>query len=565
MTLRARIITSIVIGVILLVAAVLIWANQTGRISIWGEGDEWYQNIQISKVQDITQSPTLTTSKNFYLTEDISKVLINTSYSNGFDDYGWVDLNGTRILEDLSCHPDEWHPSYPVGTNVTSYVSKSEKNTLTLYAKDCLGGQVGGALTLALYKYKQTPAPTVSFKNRNITMNPNSSATLEWTSTNATSASISGPVNMEVPVNSSLSVSTAGTYTITVKNSAGTATDQATVTLASIPIIKSFTADSNIVDKNTSTTLRWTVENASSVSITKITGPLALSGSASTGPINEQTTFTLTATNSAGSTTAVVTIGIKDTSDTQAPSTPTNLTGTATNCSTETGSTINLSWTGSTDNNPGVITYEIYNTKNTTQPINETIATTWSINGAACNETYEYYVQARDVAGNHSGNSNIVSVTTSSGGGEGDKIAPSKPTNLTAEGISCSEIKLSWTASTDAVGVTGYDIYNQADSTNPITTTADTNYTFKSLSEKTTYGYFVKAHDAANNQSESSNSVSLTTPSCVGGQAGTGGTGGGNPLANITKLIATGQALWFNIIAALIMAGIISYFILRKR
>ena len=40
-----------------------------------------------------------------------------------------------------------------------------------------------------------------------------------------------------------------------------------------------------------------------------------------------------------------------------------------------------------------------------------------------------------------------------------DTTKPSKPAGLTATAVSSSQINLSWTASTDNVGVTGYRIY----------------------------------------------------------------------------------------------------------
>lgn len=40
-----------------------------------------------------------------------------------------------------------------------------------------------------------------------------------------------------------------------------------------------------------------------------------------------------------------------------------------------------------------------------------------------------------------------------------DTTPPSTPTNLTATAVSSSQINLTWTASTDNVGVTGYQIY----------------------------------------------------------------------------------------------------------
>lgn len=89
-----------------------------------------------------------------------------------------------------------------------------------------------------------------------------------------------------------------------------------------------------------------------------------------------------------------------------------------------------------------------------------------------------------------------------------DNSAPSVPTVLTAIVISSSQINLSWGASMDNVGVTGYRIY-RGDS--PITTTADTFYSDAGLTQNTRYTYTVTALDAAGNESPHSQRVEATT------------------------------------------------------
>jgi chitodextrinase len=98
----------------------------------------------------------------------------------------------------------------------------------------------------------------------------------------------------------------------------------------------------------------------------------------------------------------------------------------------------------------------------------------------------------------------------SGGGPPADTTPPTSPTNLTAEAPTSDRVDLTWTASTDNVGVTAYDIYrNDAllTSTGPTATYSDT-----TVASGTTYSYFVKARDAARNVSGPSNSASVTTP-----------------------------------------------------
>jgi hypothetical protein len=130
-----------------------------------------------------------------------------------------------------------------------------------------------------------------------------------------------------------------------------------------------------------------------------------------------------------------------------------------------------------------------------------------------------------------------VSATTQGGGG--DTEPPSIPQNLTASAVSSSRINLSWSASSDNVGVSGYRIYREGVN---IATTTGLNYSDIGLSASTTYNYTVSAYDAAGNESGRSNQVSATTFS--------GGGGGNNPpiLNHIgDKYINVGDLLVFTI------------------
>ena len=91
-----------------------------------------------------------------------------------------------------------------------------------------------------------------------------------------------------------------------------------------------------------------------------------------------------------------------------------------------------------------------------------------------------------------------------------DTIAPSIPTGLTATVVSSSQINLSWTASTDNVGVTGYKVFRNGTQIATVTTTS---YSDTGLTPSTTYSYTVSAYDAVPNNSTQSASVSATTQS----------------------------------------------------
>lgn len=96
--------------------------------------------------------------------------------------------------------------------------------------------------------------------------------------------------------------------------------------------------------------------------------------------------------------------------------------------------------------------------------------------------------------------------------GSGDTQPPTAPANLQVTGHSSTSAALAWTASTDNVGVTGYNVYQAAGSGYTlIGTTASTTFTAAGLSASTTYSFNVTAHDAAGNASPASNTVSVTT------------------------------------------------------
>ena len=85
---------------------------------------------------------------------------------------------------------------------------------------------------------------------------------------------------------------------------------------------------------------------------------------------------------------------------------------------------------------------------------------------------------------------------------------PTAPTNLAASGTTSSSTNLTWTASTDNVGVTGYNIYNGA---TLVTTSTSNSATVAGLTASTAYTFTVRAKDAAGNLSAASNAVNVTT------------------------------------------------------
>ena len=114
----------------------------------------------------------------------------------------------------------------------------------------------------------------------------------------------------------------------------------------------------------------------------------------------------------------------------------------------------------------------------------------------------------------YSGSAPDLGVFESAGGGT-DTQAPTVPTNLSASAVSSSQINLTWTASTDNVGVTGYRIYRCAGSgctpSTQISTSATNSYSDSGLTASTVYVYTVAAYDATGNISGQSTSALATT------------------------------------------------------
>jgi hypothetical protein len=188
------------------------------------------------------------------------------------------------------------------------------------------------------------------------------------------------------------------------------------------------------------------------------------------------------------------------TGDTQAPTAPANLAFTL-----PVSGQIKLTWNASSDN-VGVTGYDIF--------LNGVMLTTVPATALTFTDNQPdtlaatYFVRAHDAAGNQSANSN--SVTRA--GQTGDQQAPTAPVDLVVTTPVSGQVKLTWGAATDNVGVTSYVVFRNGSVDATVT---GTTLTFSEAQPDTaTVMYDVVAKDAAGNQSAPSNSVT---------RAGTGG------------------------------------------
>jgi chitodextrinase len=182
--------------------------------------------------------------------------------------------------------------------------------------------------------------------------------------------------------------------------------------------------------------------------------------------------------------------------DTTAPTVPTGL---ASSSISPTGFTV--SWTASTDA-VGVTGYRVRLNGGTPTVVT---GTSTSFTGLTASTTYTVEVAAGDAAGNWSAYSTALSVTT---GSSADTTAPSVPTGLASSAITQTGFTFSWSASTDNVAVTGYDVTINGGA--PIAKTT-TSHAFTGLTAGTTYSVTVRAKDAAGNASAYATALSVTT------------------------------------------------------
>jgi hypothetical protein len=99
-----------------------------------------------------------------------------------------------------------------------------------------------------------------------------------------------------------------------------------------------------------------------------------------------------------------------------------------------------------------------------------------------------------------------------SGAGGSDTTPPSTPGTPSASAVTASSLGLTWAASTDNVGVTGYDVVRINGSTETVVASPATNSaTISGLAASTAYMFAVYARDAAGNRSARSAPVTITT------------------------------------------------------
>jgi chitodextrinase len=185
-------------------------------------------------------------------------------------------------------------------------------------------------------------------------------------------------------------------------------------------------------------------------------------------------------------------VSIQFGTDSQAPSAPGSLSATPAS-----STSVQLSWTAATDN-VGVAGYKVYRGG---ALVGTTSALSYLDSGLQPQTTYSYEVRAYDAAGNV-GPAASASATTPGV----DATPPSTPNGLQATVQKGRKVALSWNASTDNVGVAGYDVLRNGVR---ISQPSGTSYTDRP--GRGTFTYQVRARDAAGNLSGLSGGITVTT------------------------------------------------------
>jgi hypothetical protein len=153
----------------------------------------------------------------------------------------------------------------------------------------------------------------VRFEASPLTIQPGQQSTLSWATNGATAVSISGVGAVTLNGSTTVSPTQTTTYTLSASSADGktvTAPVTVTVSTGTIPQIVVFVATPQNIDPGQSTKLCWQVNGATSISITPGVGSNLNANDCATVSPAATTTYTLTATNAAGTIQANTTVNV---------------------------------------------------------------------------------------------------------------------------------------------------------------------------------------------------------------------------------------------------------------
>ncbi|MFG2627377.1 fibronectin type III domain-containing protein [Streptomyces sp. NPDC048473] len=213
---------------------------------------------------------------------------------------------------------------------------------------------------------------------------------------------------------------------------------------------------------------------------------------------------------------ALTACGSTPEADTRKPTTPGHVTAQA-----GSATSVHVMWEQASDNK-AVTGYEIYRKGEKVKSV-PAAKVMIDVDGLTASTAYTFTVRARDAAGNLSAPSAAATVTTPAPT-PADHEPPTRPVKLRGTADGSRAANLSWGGSTDDVGVTSYDIYQEDSRIHSVPGTQTTAH-LTGLRPGTVYTFTIRARDAADTSSPDSNALDLTTASAPGAPAGTAPTG----------------------------------------
>jgi len=217
-------------------------------------------------------------------------------------------------------------------------VSPTATTTYTLTAT----GPSGTTTQTVVVTVTALPATTpqiLRFEANPLTIQPGQQSTLSWTTSGASTVTISSLGSVSANGSTTVSPTATTTYTLTATNTTGqsvSAPITVSVVPATVPQIAAFTAVPSVITAGQSSKVCWQVNNATSIAITSIGTGLNANDCATVSP-SATTTYTMTATNASGSTSGNVTVNVGALQVLSFTASPT--------WSTAQGSPVTLSWT----------------------------------------------------------------------------------------------------------------------------------------------------------------------------------------------------------------------------
>ncbi|MFJ1840658.1 fibronectin type III domain-containing protein [Streptomyces sp. NPDC088146] len=209
---------------------------------------------------------------------------------------------------------------------------------------------------------------------------------------------------------------------------------------------------------------------------------------------------------------ALTACGSAPEADTRKPTAPGHVTAQASSATS-----VHVMWEQASDNK-AVTGYEVYREGEKVRAV-PAAKVMIDVDGLTASTAYTFTVRARDAAGNLSGPSAAATVTTPAPTPT-DHEPPTRPVKLRGTADGSRAANLSWGGSTDDVGITSYDIYQEGSRIHSVPGTRTTAH-LTGLRPGTVYTFTVRARDAADTSSPDSNALDLTTASAPGAPAST--------------------------------------------